>query len=73
MMGRLNHNQGRLFYSFCLDEAVPDDHLVRRIADVFDLSWVHCELAPYYPKIGRPPDAHHRLRVRDPLGAGAVP
>ena len=54
MMGRLNHNQGRLFYSFCLDEAVPDDHLVRRIADVFDLSWVHCELAPYYPKIGRP-------------------
>jgi transposase len=54
MMGRLNHNQGQLFYSFCLDEAVPDDHLVRRIADVFDLSWVHCELAPYYPKIGRP-------------------
>jgi transposase len=54
MMGRLNHNQGQLFYSFCLDEAVPDDHLVRRIAEVFDLSWVHCELAPYYPKIGRP-------------------
>jgi transposase len=54
MMGRLNHNQGQLFYSFCLDEAVPDDHLVRRIADVFDLSWVHRELAPYYPKIGRP-------------------
>ena len=54
MMGRLNHNQGQLFYSFCLDEAVPDDHLVRRIADVFDLSWVHRELASYYPKIGRP-------------------
>jgi hypothetical protein len=29
MMGRLNHDQGQLFYSFCLDEAVPDDHLVR--------------------------------------------
>jgi hypothetical protein len=27
MMGRLNHDQGQLFYSFCLDEAVPDDHL----------------------------------------------
>jgi transposase len=54
MMGRLNHHQGQLFYSFCLDEAVPDDHLVRRIADVFDLSWVHRELASYYPKIGRP-------------------
>jgi hypothetical protein len=23
--GRLNHDQGQLFYSFCLDEAVPDD------------------------------------------------
>jgi len=54
MMGRLNHDQGQLFYSFCLDEAVPDDHLVRQIAGVLDLSWVHCELAPYYSKLGRP-------------------
>jgi transposase len=54
MMGRLKHDQGQLFYSFCLDEAVPDDHLVRQIAGVLDLSWVHCELAPYYPKLGRP-------------------
>ena len=54
MMGRLNHDQGRLFYSFHLDEAVPDDHLVRQIAGVLDLSWVHLELSPYYPKIGRP-------------------
>ena len=29
MMGRLNHDQEQLFYSFCLDEAVPDDHSVR--------------------------------------------
>ena len=54
MMGRLNHDQEQLFYSFRLDEAVPDDHPVRGIAVVLDLSWVHCELAPYYPKIGRP-------------------
>src|SRR5258708_4402945 len=54
MMGRLNHDQGQLFYTFCLDEAVPDDHLVRQIAGVLDLSWVHCELAPYYAKLGRP-------------------
>jgi hypothetical protein len=46
MMGRLNHEQGQLFYSFCLDEAVPDDHLVREIAAVLDLSWVYAELAP---------------------------
>src|SRR5947207_9304543 len=53
MMGRLNHNQGQLFYSFHLDEVVPDDHLVREIAAVLDLSWVHKELAAYYPKMGR--------------------
>src|SRR5829696_1200974 len=54
MMGRLNHEQGRLFYSFCLEEAVPDDHLVRKVAAVLDLSWVHAELAPHYPDNGRP-------------------
>jgi transposase len=54
MMGRLNHDQGQFFYSFRLDEAVPDDHPVRAIAGVLDLSWVYSELAPYYPKVGRP-------------------
>lgn len=53
-MGRLNHDQGQFFYSFNLDEAVPDDHPVREIAAVLDLSWVHSELAPYYPRLGRP-------------------
>ena len=53
-MGRLNRDQGQLFYSFSLDEAVPDDHPVREIAAVLDLSWVHAELAPYYPQLGRP-------------------
>src|SRR6202795_1610205 len=54
MMGRHNRDQEQLFYSFCLDEAVPADHHVRAIAAVLDLSWVHAELASYYPKIGRP-------------------
>src|SRR3954464_157518 len=54
MMGRLNHDQGQLFYSFSLDEVVPDDHLVRKIAAVLDLSWVRAELAPHYPNNGRP-------------------
>jgi transposase len=53
MMG-LNHEQEQFFYSFRLDEAVPEDHPVREIAAVVDLSWVHSELAPYYPKLGRP-------------------
>ena len=54
MMGRLNHDQGQLFYSFCLDEVVPSDHRVREIASVLDLSWVHAELAPHYSHLGRP-------------------
>jgi hypothetical protein len=34
MMGRLSHEQAQFFYSFRLDEAVPDDHPVREIAAV---------------------------------------
>jgi len=54
MMGRRNQGQGQLFYAFRLDEAVPDDHLVRKIGALLDLSWVYPELAPYYSEIGRP-------------------
>jgi transposase len=54
MMGRLKGDQGQLFYEFHLDEAVPADHTVRAIDAVLDLSWVHAELTPYYPSIGRP-------------------
>src|SRR6478672_11263118 len=44
----------QLFYSFCLEEVVPDDHEVRAIASVLDLSWVYGELSPHYPALGRP-------------------
>jgi len=37
MMGRLSHDQEQFFYSFRLDEAVPEDHAVREIAAVLDL------------------------------------
>src|SRR5262245_45507549 len=53
MMG-LNRDQSQLFYAFCLDDLVPDDHRVREIAAVLDVSWVHTELAPYYSPLGRP-------------------
>ena len=52
-MGRLKQEQ-KLFYSFCLEDAVPEDHLVRAIAAVLDLSWVHAELAAHYSHTGRP-------------------
>src|SRR2546422_1905940 len=54
MMGRLERDQEQLFYSFCLEEVVPDDHQVRAIAAVLDLSWVYGELSPHYPALGRP-------------------
>jgi transposase len=54
MMGRRQDTQGQFFYSFDLDRVVPPDHLVRRIASLLDLGWVHKELAPYYSHTGRP-------------------
>src|SRR5690348_7445640 len=54
MMGRRNQHQGQFFYQFCLDDVVPDDHLVRKIRGLLDLSWAYRELAPYYSAIGRP-------------------
>ena len=47
MMGRLNHDQEQFFYSFRLDDAVPGDHPVRRLAAVLDLGWVYSELEPW--------------------------
>ncbi len=53
MMGQRKREQGELFYSFRLDDAVPEDHAVRELAAVLDLSWVYAELASYYPRIVR--------------------
>lgn len=53
MMGRLDGDQGKLFYAFDLDAAVPADHLVREIDRVLDLSWVRLELVAYYSRTGR--------------------
>src|SRR5271170_7043462 len=54
MMGRQKSNQGQLFYEFHLDEAVPEDHLVRRVDAALDLSWLRSGLAPHYSSMGRP-------------------
>jgi transposase len=54
MMGWSKSEQGQLFYAFDLETVVPDDHQVRRIATVLDLSWVRAELAPHYSHTGRP-------------------
>ena len=54
MMGGRKGHQGQLFYEFRLEDVVPEDHLVRKIAAVLDLSWVRAELAPHYSRVGRP-------------------
>ncbi len=54
MMGRLKSDQGQLFYEFDLSDAVPEDHLVRKIDAALDLSWLRSELAPHYSTMGRP-------------------
>ena len=40
MMGRLKSDQGQLFYEFQLSDAVPEDHLVRKIDAALDLTWL---------------------------------
>src|SRR4051812_34311647 len=54
MMGRRDDQQQSLFYDFCLDHHVPQNHLLRRVAAVLDLSGVRQQLAPYYSSMGRP-------------------
>ena len=54
MMGRLKSDQGQLFYEFRLGDAVPEDHLVRKIDAALDLSWLRGELASHYSSMGRP-------------------
>src|SRR5580700_9714847 len=54
MMRRLKSDQGQLFYEFRLDDAVPEDHLVRQIDAALDLTWLRGELASHYSSMGRP-------------------
>ena len=54
MMGRLKREQGQLFYQFNLEDAVPNDHVVRRIDAALNLTWLRSELASHYSSMGRP-------------------
>jgi hypothetical protein len=53
MMG-MQTAPAQLFYDFCLDDHVPEDHLLRRIDRFLDLEKVRRELRPFYCSIGRP-------------------
>ena len=54
MMGEPVGQQDRLFYEFDLEDMVPDDHLLRRIDKVLDLSWLRDEMKPHYSHLGCP-------------------
>lgn len=48
------HDTGEVFHYFNVEELIPEDHLLRRIDAVLDLSWVREELAGCYAAGGRP-------------------
>jgi Transposase DDE domain len=75
MMGRRNQNQGQLFYEFRLDEAVPADHLVRRIGALLDLSWVYADLTPVIDKSKREDGTFSRedFRYHEPTDTYVCP
>jgi transposase len=54
MMGQRAGNQDRLFYSFNLEEYVPQDHLLRGIDRFLDLNDLRQHLSAFYSHTGRP-------------------
>lgn len=56
MMGRQTGDQSRLFYSFNLEERIPERHLLRRLNPIVTHVLVELreKLKPFYSEIGRP-------------------
>ena len=54
MMGELPPDQNALFYEFCLENYLPQDHLLRKIDPLLDLSELRESLSTYYSHTGRP-------------------
>jgi len=52
-MGRL-FPQPKLFYQVSLEERVPQDHLLRKIASAVDFSFLYDYVRPYYSHTGAP-------------------
>jgi transposase len=53
-MQGLKQFQPRLFYQVCLEDFVPQEHLVRRLAGILDFSWVRSQTETLYSHTGRP-------------------
>jgi len=46
--------QSKLFYQVSLEERVPQDHLLRKISNVVDFSFLYDYVRPYYSHTGAP-------------------
>jgi len=46
--------QEKMFYNFSLNKRVPQDHFLRKVAKVVDLSFVRKLVKPYYSYTGQP-------------------
>jgi len=54
MMGQLPAAQNALFYDFCLERHIPEDHLLRQIDQFLDFDQIRHHLQPFYSTNGRP-------------------
>ena len=54
MMGERRVMQEALFYGFSLERHVPDNHMLRKIDRLVDLSDLRAHLGRYYSDVGRP-------------------
>lgn len=54
MMGPRQEAQAALFYEFCLEDHVPQDHMLRSIDRFVDLSDIRPHLSSFYSSTGRP-------------------
>ncbi|NKJ00433.1 transposase [Novosphingobium sp. SG707] len=54
MMGARTVMQEALFYSFSLEDHVPQSHLLRAADRFVDLSGIREKLRPFYSETGRP-------------------
>lgn len=54
MMGERTVMQEALFYSFRIEDHVPEDHLLRSVDRFVDLDGIREHLKPFYSSMGRP-------------------
>ncbi len=54
MMGPKKESQAALFYAFCLEDHMPQDHMLGSIDRFVALSDIRQHLSSYYSSIGRP-------------------